>query len=209
MGSGVGLELQGVYLYNLTLLILRVSRPFMLRDEVSGDEVVKSPGPLVIASNHVGWLEILLISAALWPRKVRFMAKRELFAHPAAAWALRGLGAFPINREHPAPSEWKTAIRLLREGDAICVLASGTRGGQQAKQGVARLALASGARLVTARYEGPSSPKARFLLKRPHVTLHFDIALESDDRQGRSSRSQSDEITRRVNESIHAQKTPG
>lgn len=192
-----------MYLYNLTLLILRVSRPFMLRDEVSGNEVLKREGPMVIASNHVGWLEILLISAVLWPRKVRFMAKRELFAHPAAAWALRGLGAIPINREHPAPSEWKTAIRLLREGNVICVLASGTRGGQQAKQGVARLALASGAPLITARYEGPPSPKARFLFGRPDVKLHFDVALESDDPQARTSRSKSDDVIARVNQSIH------
>jgi 1-acyl-sn-glycerol-3-phosphate acyltransferase len=192
-----------VYLYNLTLLILRVSRPFMLRDAISGSEILKRPGPLVIASNHVGWLEILLISATVWPRKVRFMAKRELFTHPAAAWALRGLGAFPINRDHPAPSEWKAAIRLLREGNTVCVLASGTRGGQQAKQGVARLALASGAPLVTARYQGPPSPKVRFLFGRPRVALHFDIVLESGDRRGRSSRSRSDDITKRVNDSIH------
>ncbi len=192
-----------MYLYNLTLLILRVSRPFMLRDEVSGEEILKRPGPLVIASNHVGWLEILLISATLWPRKARFMAKRELFANPMAAWALRGLGAFPINREHPAPSEWKAAIRLLREGNVVCVLASGTRGGHEAKQGVARLALASGAPLVTARYEGPPSPKVRFLFGRPRVTLHYDVALEAGDRGGRPPRAQSADITKRVDESIH------
>lgn len=198
-------ELRSVYLYNLTLLILRVLRPFMLRDEISGRELLKRPGPLIIASNHVGWLEILLVSATLWPRKVRFMAKRELFAHPAAAWALRGLGTFPISREHPAPSEWKTALRLLREGNTVCVLASGTRGGQQAKQGVARLALASGVPLITARYSGPPSPKVRFLLRRPHVTLRFDVALESADRQCDSARSRSHDITRRVNESLHAE----
>jgi len=192
-----------VYLYNLTLLILRVSRPFMLRDEIVGAEVVKRPGPIVIASNHVGWLEILLISAELWPRKVRFMAKEELFSHPAAAWALRGLGAFPINRDHPAPSQWKAAIKLLREGNIVCVLASGTRGGQQAKQGVARLALASGAPLVTARYEGPPSPKPRFLLKRPPVRLTFELALESGERQRSTARTSSDHILKRIDESIH------
>lgn len=195
-----------MYLYNLILLILRVSRPLMLRDTVSGQELIERPGPLIVASNHVGWLEILLVAATLWPRKARFMAKRELFANPAAAWALRGLGAFPITRERPVPSEWKTALRLLREGNVVCVLASGTRGGQQAKQGVARLALASGAPLITARYSGPPSPKVRFLLGRPPVTLHFDVALESADRQGRSERS-SDDITRRVDESLHTEQS--
>jgi len=194
-----------VYLYNLTLLILRVSRPFMLRDEISGDEILKRPGPLVVAINHVGWLEILLVAATLWPRRVHFMGKRELFRHPAAAWALRGLGVFPINREHPAPSEWKAAIRLLREGHSVAVLAAGTRGGQEAKQGAARLALASGAPLLTARYEGPPSPRFRYLFGRPHVTLHLDVALGSDDRP-RRSRSQSGDITKRVNESIHGER---
>lgn len=191
-----------MYLYNLTLCILRVSRPLVLRDHITGTEILKRPGPLVVASNHVGWLEILLVAATLWPRRAHFMAKSELFKHPAAAWALRGLGAFPINREHPAPSEWKTAIRLLREGHTVCVLASGTRGGQQAKQGVTRLALASGAPLVTARYEGPSGPRFRYLFGRPNVTLHFDVALDGGERE-RSKRSQSDEVTKRVDESIH------
>lgn len=192
-----------MWLYNLTLVILRVSRPFMLRDEISGREILKRPGPLIVASNHVGWLEILLIAATLWPRKIHFMAKRELFARPAAAWALRGLGAFPINRERPAPSEWKAAIRLLREGETVGVLASGTRGGQEAKQGAARLALASGAPLVTARYEGPPSPRVRYLFGRPRVTLHFEVALERDDRHDRSARSRSGDVTKRVNEFIH------
>ena len=186
-----------MYLYNLTLLILRVSRPFMLRDEIAGRELIERPGPLIVAINHVGWLEILLVAATLWPRKVRFMAKRELFARPAAAWALRGLGTFPISRARPMPSEWKTALRLLREGQTVCVLALGTRGGQQAKQGVARLALATGVPLITARYSGPPAPKASFLLRRPRVTLRFDVAMEGTDRI-QPEPSSSDELTKLV-----------
>ena len=29
-------------------------------------------GRMVVASNHVGWMEILFIAAVFWPRKVRF-----------------------------------------------------------------------------------------------------------------------------------------
>jgi len=196
-----------VYLYNLTLFIIRASRPLMVREDVSGMEIAKRPGPLVVASNHIGWMEILFVAWAFWPRKVRFMAKRELFAHPAAAWALRGLGAFPINREHPAASEWKNAIRLVREGNIVCVLAAGTRGGQEAKEGAARLALATGAPLVTARYEGHMSPHPRHLFTRPRVRFRLDVldvASENGERsRERSKRSQSRDITKRVNESIH------
>jgi 1-acyl-sn-glycerol-3-phosphate acyltransferase len=195
-----------VYLYELTLGIIRASRPLMSRARIHGEEILKRTGPLVVASNHIGWMEILFVAYAFYPRRVRFMAKRELFAHPAAGWALRGLGAFPINREHPAASEWKQAIRLLREGNIVCLLAAGTRGGTETKEGAARLALASGAPLVTARYDGPPAPHPRFLLTRPEISLWLDVVpLEPVDRKSRSTRSHSKEITKRVDESIHSQ----
>ena len=204
---GDRLEDAGVFLYDLLLLILRTLHPFMLRDEITGEELLEYSGPLIVASNHVGWMEMLLIIATLWPRRVHYMAKRELYERPAAAWALRGLRTFPINREHPALSEWKTAIRLLRNGGCVGVLASGTRGGQQAKQGAARLALASGARLITARYEGPPSPKARHLFIRPHATLHFELALEGRQNEPGSTRARSRDLTNRIDESIHGQRS--
>lgn len=191
-----------MYLYELILFILRTLRPLMLRLDITGGEITKRPGPLVVAVNHIGWMEILVVAWIMYPRRVRFMAKQELFKHPFAAWALRGLGAFPINREHPAPSEWKTAIRLLREDYIVGVLAAGTRGGNEAKSGAARLALASGATLVTARYEGPKAPHPIFLVTRPHAELHLDV-VELEAREGRSARARSDEITKRVNEAIH------
>jgi amidohydrolase len=171
----------------------------MVRIHMTGAEIVKRPGPLIVASNHIGWMEILVVAWAMWPRRVRFMGKRELFEHPAAAWAMRGLGVFPINREHPAPSEWKEALRLLREGYTLGILAAGTRGGQEAKSGAARLALASGATLVTARYEGPTAPHPIFLITRPRIDFRLEV-VEVTGREGRSARSRSAELTQRVNE---------
>ena len=168
----------------------------MYRTHVTGAEVLKRTGPIVIASNHVGWMELCFITVTVWPRRIRFLAKHELFRHPAAAWALRGLGAFPINRERPAPSEWKQAISLLRQGYTIGVLAAGTRGGQRSKQGAARLALAAGVPLVTARFEGPRAPHIKHLLTRPHIYLHFDVAFEG-------GKTRPDEITQRIDALIH------
>lgn len=192
-----------MYLYDLALFLIRVLRPFMVRDTVTGGELAKRPGAMVVASNHVGWMEILFIAAVFYPRRVRFMGKRELFKHPAAAWAMRRMGVFPINREHPAASEWKEAIRLLREGHIIGVLAPGTRGGQETKQGAARLALRAGVPLVTARYEGVSAPHPIQLFTRPHISLALDIALEPEGNGTRANRRESRELTKRVDASIH------
>lgn len=185
-----------MYLYGLLLAFMLTMRPLMVRAHVTGGEILKRPGPLVIAANHVGYMELCFLAVTVWPRRIRFIAKRELFVNKAAAWALRGLGAFPINRERPAPSEWKNAIRLIREGYTIGVLAAGTRGGQQAKQGAARLALATGTPLVTARFEGPRAPHIKHLFTRPHVHFHFDVVFDGGD-------SQPEEITQRIDALIH------
>ena len=197
-----------MFLYNVVLVIVRVLHPFMLRDQVTGRELLEYSGPIIIASNHIGWMELLLIVATLWPRRVHYMAKRELFRHPVAAWAMRDLAAFPINRERPALSEWKAALEILREGGCVGVLAAGTRGGQQAKQGAARLALASGARLITARFDGPPAPRARHLLSRPRATLDFELAFEGSDRGALPRRVQSESLTQRIDASIHGQHEP-
>ena len=176
----------------------------MVRAHVSGGDILQRPGALVIASNHVGWYELIFITITIWPRRIRFMAKHELYRHPAGAWAMRGLGAFPIHRERPTPSEWKEAIRLIRAGYTIGVLAAGTRGGQQAKQGAARLALATGTPLVTARFEGPRAPHILHLFTRPHAYLRFDVVYEGGDGADRSARSRPQEITERIDAFIHA-----
>ena len=193
-----------MYLYWLVIAILVTLRPVMVRGHVSGGEVLKRPGPLILASNHVGWYELVFITATVWPRRIRFMAKHELFRHPLAAWALRGLGAFPIHRERPAPSEWKEAIRLTREGYTIGVLAAGTRGGQQAKQGAARLAVTTGTTLITARFEGPRAPHIAHLFTRPHAYLSFEVVFEGGNRDDRPARLRPEELTDRINAFIHA-----
>lgn len=193
-----------VYLYWLITIILVTLRPFMVRGHVSGAEILKRPGPLIIASNHVGWYELVFITVTILPRRIRFMAKHELFRHPAAAWALRGLGAFPIHRGSPTPSEWKEAIRLTREGYTIGVLAAGTRGGNQAKQGAARLALTTGTPLVTARFEGPLAPHIKHLFTRPHAYLRFDMVYDGVSRGAGATRLRPEELTNRIDAVIHS-----
>lgn len=192
-----------VYLYWLIIIILVTLRPFMVRGHVTGGEILKRPDRSCSQAIMSGGMSFF-ITVTIWPRRIRFMAKYALFRNPAAAWALRGLGAFPIHRERPAPSEWKEAIRLTREGYTIGVLAAGTRGGSQAKQGAARLALTTGTPLVTARFEGPRAPHIVHLFTRPHAYLRFDVVFEGGKRADRASRLRPEEITERIDAIIHA-----
>ncbi len=65
-----------------------------VRREVSGP--VPAGGALVVASNHLSYLDILVL-ASLYPSL--FLAKREIASWPVFGWIARGAGTLFIDRE--------------------------------------------------------------------------------------------------------------
>ena len=78
-----------------------VFRALGLRIEVTGADRVPLVGPVVIASNHVSYLDFTLVGLAAHPRRVRFLARHDLFAHWAVGPVLRGMGHVPVDRARP------------------------------------------------------------------------------------------------------------
>lgn len=59
---------------------------------VEGAEHVPGTGPVILAPNHVSYLDPVVAGVSI-RRRVHFMAKKELFRSRLAAWLLRGLQA--------------------------------------------------------------------------------------------------------------------
>lgn len=116
-----------------------------------GLDNVPRQGPLVVACNHVSAWDPPVVGVAI-NRKLEFMAKRELFRKPFPAAILRGLRAFPVDRESNDLGAIKEALRRLQQGRAIGVFIEGTRNAAAgtAFDGAAFLAARSGARLLPA-----------------------------------------------------------
>jgi 1-acyl-sn-glycerol-3-phosphate acyltransferase len=116
---------------------------------VRGAERVPSQGPVVLAANHVGFLDGPLMAISS-PRPVHVLAKREMY-HGALGALLSVSGQIPVLREGPDPAAVKTALRVLRDGGAVGVFPEGTRGDgevRHVKPGAAYLAMATGATVV-------------------------------------------------------------
>jgi 1-acyl-sn-glycerol-3-phosphate acyltransferase len=93
---------------------------------VEGKENIPRQGPLIIASNHIALIDPPYIGSCV-PREIAFMAKKELFRHPALRAMITYHNAFPIRR-----GGWDSqAFRLLKEkldqGLAVLVFPEGTR----------------------------------------------------------------------------------
>jgi 1-acyl-sn-glycerol-3-phosphate acyltransferase len=138
----------GVRLLRVTMLtIMRI----LFRIEHNGIEGLPPEGPLLIVSNHVTYFDPFWIGVACY-RRIRFMAWDKIFSFAPAGMLFRWLGAFPVNLTKPESGAYKTALRILKEGEALVILPEGGRSGDGSlmnfKNGAANLAMKSGASIV-------------------------------------------------------------
>lgn len=119
--------------------------------KVSGLENVPETGAAVVACNHVSSWDPPVVGVAI-NRKLEFMAKKELFEKPFVAAVLRGLRAFPVDRERNDIGAIKEALRRLDARRVIGIFIQGTRseGDAAALDGAAYLAQRAGAVVVPA-----------------------------------------------------------
>jgi 1-acyl-sn-glycerol-3-phosphate acyltransferase len=124
-----------------------------------GSAHVPSSGPVVLAANHIGFLDGPLM-AIVGPRPVHALTKRELYSGPLGTF-LTLSGQIPVNRDEPDPLALKTALRVLREGGVAGLFPEQTRGSGEvlsAAGGAAYLAMASGATVVPVAFLGTRLP---------------------------------------------------
>lgn len=97
-------------------------RALDLRIHLTGAELVPAEGPVVLAGNHVSFLDFLLLGHAARPsgRRVRFLARHDVWQHPIARPLMTSMRHVPVDRTAPAAA-YLRARALLRDGEAVGV----------------------------------------------------------------------------------------
>ncbi|MBM3672885.1 MAG: 1-acyl-sn-glycerol-3-phosphate acyltransferase [Actinobacteria bacterium] len=114
-------------------MFYRVFRAFVLtifkvvfRVKVEGKEHVPSEGVYVVAPSHRSILDIPF-AAYLTRRRIRFMAKKELFSTWIGRKFFQALAAIEVDREVADRSALRTAQEALQSGEPVGVFPEGTR----------------------------------------------------------------------------------
>jgi 1-acyl-sn-glycerol-3-phosphate acyltransferase len=142
--------------YRVARFVLAGLTKTLWRLRVSGREYVPARGPLIVAANHLSYLDPPVLGVAC-PRALAYMAKEELFRVPILGPMIRSFGAYPVDRRGSAASAIKRSLEVLEAGGAVGIFPEGTRnrdGSARPQEGLALLASWSGAPVVPAAIVG-------------------------------------------------------
>jgi 1-acyl-sn-glycerol-3-phosphate acyltransferase len=200
--------------YTLARLIAGFVFRVVWRPRVLGVENVPPTGAVIIASNHLSFIDSVVIPLAV-PRRVRFLAKAEYFE----GRGLRGRGtalffhlidAVPVRRTGNRDSmrSLELALEVLQEGSAFGIYPEGTRSRDgrlyRGRTGVGWLALTSGAPVVPVAVTGTDKvqPVGSSGLRVHPVTVRFGTPVQPSAYDGlpagRARREITDEVMDRI-----------
>ena len=177
-------------LYELLHPIVTPLATLIWRPEVVGTENVPPTGPVILASNHLSFVDSVVIPLTS-PRQVAFLAKSDYFTGTGIkGWISRqwftGVGSIPVDRDAPGAAQQSLDLALehLRAGGAFGIYPEGTRSRDgrlyQGKPGVAWLALQAQCPIVPVALTGTRDvqPVDAKLPRRAKVRVEFGTPIQ-------------------------------
>ncbi|SFK89422.1 lysophospholipid acyltransferase family protein [Geodermatophilus ruber] len=202
-------------LYLVVRFLLRPLFRVVLRMHVTGRDNVPPTGPVILASNHLSFIDSMVIPLSA-PRRVHYLAKAEYFTGSGVGgWLTRalftGLGAMPVERQthRAAQAALDTALGVLHGGEGFGIYPEGTRSRDgrlaRGKTGVAWLALTADCPVVPVAVTGTDRVQpvgSRW--PRPHrVTVTFGQPLTFAEHRGMAGNGRARrEVTDTIMEAI-------
>ena len=202
-------------IYRLSRLVCLALLHLGWRPTIEGREHIPADGLLIVASNHLSFIDSIVIPLAV-PRKVVFLAKAEYWeGRTPAAWPRRlffaAFEAVPVQRAQAedAQASLDLARGVIERGDAFGIYPEGTRSRDgrlyRGRTGVGWLAMATGATVLPVGVIGTDRVQpVGATVPRPgrRITIRFgEPVLPSSYEKlapGRARRELTDEVMERI-----------
>jgi 1-acyl-sn-glycerol-3-phosphate acyltransferase len=135
--------------------LLTLFRILRWKIRVSGVEHIPTHGGAVVATNHVGYLDFVFSGYGVrqqGKRRLRFVAKREVFDNTFSGPLMRAMGHIPVDRGGQTEHAMRDATAALRDGDMVGMFPEGTISRSfvplAGRPGAARMAMGAGVPLI-------------------------------------------------------------
>lgn len=173
-------------LYRCCRILIRCLCRLYFNWEVRGTAHVPASGPILLAANHLSYLDPPLIGAAL-DREVHFLARKSLFDGRCLARIITHLNALPIDRDGGGGAGLRNVLEYLDRNVALILFPEGTRSPdgrlQIPKPGIGLTVVRSGVPVFPVHIHGTFQALGkRHILPRPcKVRIHFGPQVPLDD----------------------------
>src|SRR2546421_3390343 len=97
------------------------------RPKARGLENIPGQGPVILASNHVSFVDSLFIPLMV-KRRVVFLGKADYFASARTRWFFKSANVIPVKREGGTAGEAaiRAGVRALKQGNVVGIYPEGT-----------------------------------------------------------------------------------
>lgn len=189
---------------------------FLFRLRVEGKENIPSSGPLIVASNHLSFIDSYVIPIAMLPLKVVFLAKAEYFESGGfkgrvSRWFFTSMGMIPVARGNGASAtdSLEQSAEIVKGGAVFGIYPEGTRSMDgrlyRGRTGAGWVVLATGAPVLPVGLVGTQELQpygSRFPKLGRRVTVRIGPLLEfgryDGEPKGRARREITDEIVQAI-----------
>jgi 1-acyl-sn-glycerol-3-phosphate acyltransferase len=191
--------------------------------KVSGRENLPADGAYIVAPVHRSYVDWVLVARISHRRRLRYMAKEELWKSKLIGRLMEACGVFPVNRSGADRDALERCRNVLVGGEPLVMFPEGTRRSgtevKELKDGVAYLALSARVPIVPVGIGGgeramargssfPHPSRVNIVIGKPVPVDHAESAAPgaepNDPVRGRSrpSRSQIAEHSKRLQAAI-------
>lgn len=164
--------------YEATRSVVTLIGLLLYRTRAIGTENVPATGPVLLAPNHFSQMDHFFAGMYL-RRRIRFMAKSQLFGPPILTSIFTHGGVFPVRRGHADNEAFETVKQIFeKQNGTVLMYAEGGRsrtgGLGEPRPGIGRIALENpGVPVVPVAIHGSAKVRKFRKLVFPKVTVAF------------------------------------
>jgi 1-acyl-sn-glycerol-3-phosphate acyltransferase len=173
-----------------------------------GLEHLPRRGPAIIASNHVSYMDAILLGSAA-PRPIHFIVLQWMYDLLFLRWFYWGMGTIPVRAGRDAHG-LRQAVRTLQSGRLVGLFPEGSRSEDgrfgETQPGAALLAALSGVPVVPAFIDGAgeSMPVGGAIPRPARVHVRFGPPLRFSEGKTTRDREALQAFGRRLEEAIRS-----
>jgi len=196
-----------LFFWSVSLIVLKV----LCSLETFNAENVPQAGSLILACNHVSYLDPPAVGVSARRKDIFYLARTSLFKNKFIGWIFLNLNCIPVKQDAQDFEAIRSAVKKLKSGKALLIFPEGTRsvdGDLKSPQaGVGFMAYNAGAPIVPVYIKGSEKamPRGSRSIKSGHkieVFIGQKIDYYINGAKGKATKEYYIAITKKVMDEI-------